>query len=556
MDTSFKQAFPWLTAPEDRNGPATGSFGNTVCLWVLLAIAYVASGRLIFALTGNNETIGGFAFFPAGIALFFTIAFGIRVWPGVFLGQLLLALWGGLPAAAAGALASIASLESILGSLLFWQYGLSRSLSGFRSVSLLFGLITLILQPLSATVGIFSLYEWGGLTSESAPKAWLYWWAGHAVGEFLVVPLLLSWTRPVVQPYRGEIAKVVLLVGVYLLPLIYFAYVPSGKNEPLLRLIFFTGFYLISILLAVQTSLRTLTLANLIMSTFFLWMIANGTTFLILVSVTDRLAGTSIFIMAGTITSLLLSAIWGELMERKEQLRESNTAKERLFSVIGHDLNAPVANLKSSLELLIEGRFSPEEFREFQEELLKGVNHVHQTLRNLMEWGGFQMRSHQPRFGEISLSASVTESIQLLERIAQEKKISLENGIPPEAVVRADPNQIQSVIRNLLSNALKFTLPGGSIVLSARLENDFWRTSVRDSGIGMAPERVARLFSSQSEYVSTPGTADEQGLGLGLQICANFIQANHGRISVESELGRGTTFHFTLPKSTGSITTA
>ena len=547
MNILLQTFFPWNRSTKAPSKPTNGTLANTVFLWALLSLTYIITGRLVFAMTGTEASTNGFSFFPGGISLFFAIAFGYRVWPGIFVGQLALSLWGGLPTPAAGALASIASLQAIFGSFLFWRCDLARNMHGFRSVTTLFGLIAFLLQPLSATAAVFSLRQWAALPADNLLNTWYCWWAGHTLGQFLLVPLLLAWTYPAAQHHLVELRKAMLLVVIYLVLLVTFALNTSGPEAPLLRLVFIASFYLILVMLATQSGMRTITLANVLMATFYLWMIAKGTNFFLLAAISDRLATTCVLILAGTLTSFLVSTTWEELMERKEQLRESNAAKERLFSVIGHDLNGPVANLKSSLELLIEGRFSPAEFREFQQELLKGVNHVHDTLKNLMEWGGFQMESLQPRLDELALRASAAEALLLLDRIATEKKIRLENTIPAGAIVRADRHQIQSVIRNLLSNALKFTPSGGCIILSAQEENGFWRTSIRDTGVGMTPERTARLFNLQSEYVSTPGTANEPGLGLGLQICANFIRANHGDISVESQEGRGTTFHFTLP---------
>lgn len=546
-DISSKKEFPWNLVLMDRNGPTLGSATNTAVLSAILAITYAGLGISISALTGQNEVYTSFAFFPGGLALFFTIVFGIRVWPGIFIGQFALALWSGLPPFSSGAIALIDSLEGVLGSLLFWRWGISRSLSGFRNVAQLFGLIVLILQPFGATAGVLTLFGTGHLPVNQMMGAWFYWWAGHSLGQFLLIAVLLLWTSPVVRFNRWELTKALLLISAYALPLTLFVTGEWGRSEPVFRVVFFASFYLILVILAVQSGLRTMSLANLLMVALFLWMVRAGTNFLIFFSVHDRLLGADLLALAGTFTALLISAIWEELRERREQLREANAAKERLFSVIGHDLSAPVANLKSSLEMLISGSFSPDEFRDLQHELLRGVNHLQQTLRNLMEWGGFQMKSLQPRSGEISLHACAAEALQLLRRIAEEKKIEMENSISKDAMVWADQHQIQSVIRNLLSNALKFTLPGGRVGLSAEVENGFWRVSVRDDGIGMTPERAARLFKIQSEYISTPGTANERGLGLGLQICSNFIQANNGKIWVESALGLGTTFYFTLP---------
>lgn len=234
-------------------------------------------------------------------------------------------------------------------------------------------------------------------------------------------------------------------------------------------------------------------------------------------------------------------------MERKRQLHDANVAREKLFAVIGHDLNAPLATLKTTLDLLSDGTLSEAEFREYQGDLRQGVDHALLAVKNLMEWGNHQRSTTLPRAEEISLRACAGEATQLLCLVAENKGLTIENRIPAEAIVHADPHQIHSVLRNLISNAIKFTPGGGRITLSSVKTGEAWRTSVQDTGVGMPADRAARLFDSANEYHSTPGTSNERGLGLGLQLCLEFVEANHGTIRVESMKGAGTTFEFTLP---------
>jgi len=189
----------------------------------------------------------------------------------------------------------------------------------------------------------------------------------------------------------------------------------------------------------------------------------------------------------------LISALWEQLSDRKQQLRDANIAREKLFSVIGHDLRSPIANLKSFLDLLCDGTMNFEDFRLFQDDLRKGVNHVHVTLENLMGWGSFQTSTLQPRIERVSLHATAQEGIQLLDLIAKEKDIRVENALPEDAFAMADAYQIQSVMRNLLSNALKFTPRNGRVLFSAEKKKGIWHVNVQDNGIGMDAERASRL---------------------------------------------------------------
>lgn len=236
-----------------------------------------------------------------------------------------------------------------------------------------------------------------------------------------------------------------------------------------------------------------------------------------------------------------------ELTRREDQLLKANAAREKLFSIIGHDLRGPIGNIKSSLDLLGDGTLDAKTFHEFRDDLGKGVNHVLVTLENLMEWGSLQSDSFRARVEDVDLRSAAQKGIELLSLVAKEKNIQVENAIPEDAVARADSYQIQAVLRNLLSNAVKFTPKNGEVRLSAAREGTGWRVSVRDNGVGMDAERVSRLLAREHETPSSPGTENERGLGLGLQLCQDFVRANHGVLAVESTEGRGTTVSFTLP---------
>ncbi len=242
------------------------------------------------------------------------------------------------------------------------------------------------------------------------------------------------------------------------------------------------------------------------------------------------------------------------LQQERSKLREANSAKERLFSILSHDLCAPVGNLKEALAYLEDGRLSPEQFRAMQRGFREEVDHVHASLQGLLEWSAQQMDAIAPRFAAVDLGAVCGEAIGLLKPIAEKKAIALENRIAPGTLVRADRDQVRAVFRNLFSNALKFTPSGGSVQAEAEAqalsasERETWRVTVRDTGIGIPEERARRLFDDL-HHESTPGLAREKGLGLGLAICRDFIRAHHGTIRVESAPGRGTAIHFTLPRA-------
>jgi len=240
------------------------------------------------------------------------------------------------------------------------------------------------------------------------------------------------------------------------------------------------------------------------------------------------------------------------LQAEQGKLREANSAKERLFSILSHDLCAPVGNLKEALAYLEDGRLSQEQFRTMQKGFREEVDHVFNSLQGLLEWSAQQMEGIAPRFGVVDLGGVCGEAVGLLKPIAEKKAIALENRIAPGILVRADRDQVRAVFRNLFSNALKFTPSGGSVQAEveagAEAEGEVWRVTVRDTGIGISEERARRLFEDV-HLESTPGLAQEKGLGLGLAICRDFVRAHHGAIWVETVPGRGTAIHFTLSRA-------
>lgn len=258
------------------------------------------------------------------------------------------------------------------------------------------------------------------------------------------------------------------------------------------------------------------------------------------------------FIVCLLVAALLLGIFHQTIIRYQRNLEAKNlrlerakSARDRLFSIIGHDLRGPVGNLKSSLDLLGNDTLDMETFQEIRDDLHRGVDHVLITLGNLMEWGSLQTNPLDARPEAVNLLSTAQDEIHLLNLLAKEKHILIENSIPAEASILADPRQIKSVLRNLLSNAIKFTRAHGRISLSARRNQDRWTLAVTDDGVGMDPARSRSLFDDDPD--STLGTKGERGLGLGLQLCMDFVQANGGTISVESTPGQGTTFLVTLP---------
>jgi signal transduction histidine kinase len=237
------------------------------------------------------------------------------------------------------------------------------------------------------------------------------------------------------------------------------------------------------------------------------------------------------------------------VIAKNEELEALNNTKDKLFSIIGHDLRSPINSLKSLLELTTSEGLSAEEFKKISQKLKKNVENIHFTLDNLLHWAWSQMQGIQSEAQEFDLKAVVIEIINLLGEMAKGKKIEIKNLIPDNTFAFADIDHINLVIRNLMSNAIKFTPTEGQIsVLTPKAENGFLEIWVQDTGIGMSQMQIDKLFN-QATHFTTYGTANEKGTGLGLLLCREMIEKNGGSLWVESTPGEGTTFKFTLPIS-------
>lgn len=235
------------------------------------------------------------------------------------------------------------------------------------------------------------------------------------------------------------------------------------------------------------------------------------------------------------------------ISRQADELRELNALKDKLFSIIAHDLRSPLFSLITMLNIAKEGHFTPENFKEILDELSVNVNHTTALLENLLTWAKTQMHGVKVNPQNFDLNQLVNSRIQLLNEAAENKEIKLKNSIPDGTFVFADTDMADIVIRNLISNAIKFCNAGDRITIWSTTGADRVTVCVEDTGRGMAPDVLQKLFGTQ--ITSTPGTKNEKGTGLGLILCKEFVQMNGGEIWAESQPDKGSKFFFTLPKA-------
>jgi signal transduction histidine kinase len=234
-----------------------------------------------------------------------------------------------------------------------------------------------------------------------------------------------------------------------------------------------------------------------------------------------------------------------EIEVQAEELQKLNHFKDRLFSIIAHDLRSPMATLQGTISILDPDILNKSELETIKTELTKQFEVTDKILQDLLQWTKDQMKGETIDAKLLNVNEISKEKINLFLTIAQHKNITLLSEMVPDTQVFADENHVNIILQNLLSNALKFTYTGGKITIKSQNINKMVQITVKDTGKGMNNEQQSKLFSAQ--YFTTKGTVGEKGNGLGLHLVKELVEKNGGKIWVTSEEGKGSEFCFLLP---------
>lgn len=235
-----------------------------------------------------------------------------------------------------------------------------------------------------------------------------------------------------------------------------------------------------------------------------------------------------------------------ELKSENAQLKEENNVKDKLFSIVSHDLKDSITSIKAFLDLLKEDSISDDEFNDLIPELSENADNASALLLNLLNWSKSQMQNLEPKATDFNIQEIFTEKMNLIQNKVQKKRVVLlDESIRDFAY--ADRSMIEIVVQNLLANAIKFSRVGDVITVSNREKNGQVLVCIEDTGVGISKENQTKLFGAAN--YTTRGTGDEKGTGLGLSICKQLVELNNGKIWVESDVGQGSKFFFTIPKS-------
>jgi two-component system, sensor histidine kinase and response regulator len=250
--------------------------------------------------------------------------------------------------------------------------------------------------------------------------------------------------------------------------------------------------------------------------------------------------------------NVLLGAKNREIQAQAQQLGNLNVTKDKLLSIISHDVRGPLASLRGLINIIFTGGLTHQEFVDHSLKIRRNLDTVQEDLDNLLYWAQSQLNGIQSKHEELNVRAIVNDKIRLFTDAADRKELTIINDITEELAVVADKNHLGLIVRNLMANAIKFNTRGGSIRIQERRVDDHVEISVIDSGVGIKSSDLKKLFNAQTHF-SSLGTEQERGVGIGLLLTKEFIEKNGGSIWVTSEVGKGSTFTFTTKCVTQTV---
>lgn len=236
-----------------------------------------------------------------------------------------------------------------------------------------------------------------------------------------------------------------------------------------------------------------------------------------------------------------------EIQQQSEEMERLMKIKDKFLTILSHDLRSPVNTLVGMLDIMDSGALSKEEVSSLSSSMKPRLKNVKMLLDNLLDWAVNQTHEIKIKKEEIRLKACVEDNLAFFKE-NNPKNINFVNSVDENSIVLGDPNMLDLVLRNLVANSVKFTDEGGEVKLYVEPSDGMLKVNVRDNGVGMTSKQLNNLFDVNT-IMSTSGTANETGTGLGLKLCKEFIERMGGKIFVESEEGKGSTFKFTLERA-------
>jgi len=523
-----------------------------------IAVLYILAARAGLQL----DAVSGFATLvwpPTGIALAALLLGGYWLWPGIFLGALVVNVWTGAPVIVAMGIATGNTLEALAGSYALRSLpGFRLSLGSVRDALALIVFAAVLSTIVSATIGVTSLHLGGLVTRGSVVETWRAWWLGDAIGALLVAPPILVWAsarRPLLRPPRMPEAAA-LTVSVFVASLFVFV-VPTATRSAAFAQAYV--FFPIMIWAAIRFGQCGAVSTTFVVSAIAVWGTAIGHGPFVQPTLHGSLFALQTFMGVTAATFLVLGASTAERERSEKELHaayalvsKANRAKAEFLAVMSHELRTPLNAIAGYAELLalgVEGSLTQKQsdavgrIRTNQQHLLALIDDVLSFAR--VEAATTAITPQRVR---------VRTALDALEPLVRpelvQKKLTLTyDSCDPSLEVEADPTKLRQILLNVLGNAVKFTPRGGRIGLDACRDGEVAKIRITDSGIGVATENLDQIFEPFFQ-VDSGTTREHPGVGLGLAISRDLARAMGGDVTIESALGKGSVVSVALPIAT------
>jgi signal transduction histidine kinase len=521
----------------------------------LIAVLYVLAARAGLTL----DAISGFASLvwpPTGIALAALLLGGYELWPGVFIGAVIANVLTGAPIFVALGIGVGNSLEAVLGT-----YALRR-VPGFRlsldrvpdAIGFIF-LAAALPAIVAATIGVISLHFGGLVGPVGVGITWRAWWLGDSIGAVLVAPLVLVWAaKPLRFPdVRRLVEASALTVAVLVASLLIF-FVPAARiGAPFDQAYVF---YPLLMWAAVRFDQHGAVSITFLVSVLAIWGTAIDQGPFAGATLHQSLFALQTFMGVTAATFLLLGASTAERDQAVEDISaahevaaNANRSKAEFLAVMSHELRTPlnaIAGYSELLEMGIDGELSPK-----QADSVARIRRNQQHLLGLIDEVLSFAKLEAGRSEIVAVPVSVSDALDALEPLVEPQlrhkgielqRPAVENGL----MLRADPGKLRQVLLNVVVNAIKFTPTGGRVRLEADRDANNVVIKVSDTGIGVSPDKIARIFEPFFQ-VDSRTTREYSGVGLGLPIARDLARAMGGEVTFDSEVGKGSVVSVTLP---------
>src|SRR5436190_4068327 len=519
----------------------------------ILAIVYVVAGKLSLMLASLHASASP-VWPPAGIALAAMLLFGYRVWPAIFVGAFLVNLTTVGNVATSVAIAAGNTLEAVVGAWLVNRFGGGKHFCDRPQGVFKFSIAAAISTLISAALGVTSLALAGFANWSSYSAISVTWWLGDVTSDLVVTPLILLWSAAAKRRWHeNEVFEVgtLLLLLVLLSGVVFGGWVGiSSKNYPIT---FVCGPVVIWI--AFRFTQRETATGIFILSAIAVWGTLRGFGPFVQHTENESLVALQSWIAVLTITAMALSAgmaerrrIEEELQQQKSAVEAANRTKDHFLAMLSHELRTPLTPVISTLQSLEMEPAQTEETKSALAMIRRNIELETQLIDDLLDFTRIARDKMQMRFAPVDTHLAVSNVVEICRAEAGSKKLCVHLNLQADAhFVAADAAKFQQIIWNLLKNAIKFTPKNGEILISSsNPSQDVLSISLRDTGIGMEPEVIQRIFDP-FEQGNRSFESRFGGLGLGLAISKSLAQAHGGTLTAQSEgRDRGSTFTLSM----------